>query len=154
MTTTDARTPEGFVGTRWLRRTGLRGARARLPELTVVGLSLALLDDKARPMLEIKTRGGKRGVRTIAYLAENYREVPMRRADGTLETPGEWYARTGHCWGCGQPGSYCLCPESRPCPCRELHPMGSGLAPDALDAFTDRPAGEDQEALFGGDRDG
>jgi len=61
----------------------------------------------------------------------------------------EYFRRTKHCAQCGQPGDYCLCRESRPCGCRELHPMGSGLASDALDTFAvDVP--DDHPELFGG----
>lgn len=75
MTQAEERSPEQYVGSRWLRRTG-RSARNRLlPELRVIGLSLHLSDDGGRPLLEVKTRGGKRGVRAIDYLCENYREV-------------------------------------------------------------------------------
>jgi hypothetical protein len=51
-----------------------------------------------------------------------------------------FYARTGHCGLCGQPGEFCLCWASRPCGCRELHEMGSGRRVDPLEVFAD-PAG-------------
>lgn len=144
-----AREPERYVGSRWLRRTNTRPTKP-IPELTVVGLSLRLVDGQGRALLEVKTRGGRRGVRSIDYLREHYREVLARRATGDLETPEEWFGRTGHCWGCGQPGSYCLCRESDPCPCQGLHAMGSGLVPGALEAFGgQQPMEEDQVSLFG-----
>jgi len=77
VTDVQQRTPEQYVGSRWLRRTNTRVNRL-LPELRVVGLSLHLTDDAGRPLLEVKTRGGKRGVRAIDYLIENYREVEPR----------------------------------------------------------------------------
>lgn len=60
----------------------------------------------------------------------------------------DWFRRTGHCHGCDQPGTYCQCVEAAPCGCRGLHPMGSGLAADAVETFAD-PVGE-QAPLFGG----
>lgn len=64
----------------------------------------------------------------------------------------DFFQLTGHCEGCGQPRTYCLCPPSRPCKCRLLHEMGSGLKPGALDQFADIPpavVGDDQGELFG-----
>lgn len=58
-----------------------------------------------------------------------------------------WYQRTGHCHACGQPGAYCLCTSE--CPCHELHPVGAGRAPDALDAFAEVVISDDQGSLFG-----
>lgn len=75
---TEQRTPEQYVGSRWLRRTGRSASNRLLPELRVIGLSLSLTDDQGRPLLEVKTRGGKRGVRAIGYLLVNYREVARR----------------------------------------------------------------------------
>jgi hypothetical protein len=60
----------------------------------------------------------------------------------------EWYGRTSHCGACGNPGDYCTCPPSRPCSCRGLHRMGSGLAPDALDTFAVEVP-DDHPELFG-----
>lgn len=58
----------------------------------------------------------------------------------------EWFTRTGHCHGCGQPGNFCLCRDSEPCGCRAYHPMGSGREPDALGQFVEAPP--DQDGLF------
>lgn len=65
--------------------------------------------------------------------------------------PGDidWYNRTGHCGACGQPGSYCKC--RTPCGCRDLHDVGSGLLPDALEQFMPTIVSSEQEELFGGD---
>lgn len=62
----------------------------------------------------------------------------------------EWFERTGHCGGCGQPGSYCLCTPRRPCACAALHEMGSGLQADAANTFAVVPVSDDQGELFGG----
>lgn len=59
-----------------------------------------------------------------------------------------WFNRTAHCGKCGHPGDYCLCGDRNPCGCRELHTMGSGRTPDALDAFADTPATTQEEALW------
>lgn len=62
-----------------------------------------------------------------------------------------WFERTGHCGQCGQPGTYCTCTDRRPCGCRDLHVMGSGLGADALDQFTlhaDDDDDDDQQELF------
>lgn len=56
-----------------------------------------------------------------------------------------FYERTGHCGACGQPGGYCLCIER--CGCSDLHPVGSGLDPDAISRFAD--TGIDRPGLFG-----
>lgn len=58
----------------------------------------------------------------------------------------DWYLRTEHCGRCGQPGDFCVCTTRNPCGCGDYHPMGSGLAPDALEAF--RTAGPDQGGLW------
>lgn len=67
----------------------------------------------------------------------------------------DWVRRAGHCYSCGQPTTYCICTESRPCVCRTLHEIGGGLQPGALAAFMDEPppgpVSEDQGLLFGGD---
>lgn len=60
-----------------------------------------------------------------------------------------FYRRTGHCRGCGQPGTYCQCRDSFPCACAGLHPMGSGVADDAVNAFLVEVSG-DQPDMFGG----
>jgi hypothetical protein len=63
-----------------------------------------------------------------------------------------WFGATGHCGGCGQPGVFCLCTETAPCGCRDLHEMGSGRVEGALDQFADRPpvtVSDDQQELFG-----
>lgn len=44
-----------------------------------------------------------------------------------------WFARTGHCGRCGQPGRFCLCRD--PCGCRELHEVGAGIGVDPVDVF-------------------
>lgn len=59
-----------------------------------------------------------------------------------------WFQRTRHCGGCGQPGNYCRC--TTPCGCHELHQVGSGLIPEALQAFatTEAAPPAEQGALF------
>jgi hypothetical protein len=59
-----------------------------------------------------------------------------------------WFKRTGHCGQCGNPGNYCTCPPTKPCQCHELHEMGSGLTPDALEQFATVPVSDNQEGLF------
>lgn len=66
----------------------------------------------------------------------------------SAETPAEWFARTGHCFSCGQPGSYCQCTERRPCGCRGLHLMGSGLEADPLDVFAESTVSDEQGDLW------
>lgn len=66
-------------------------------------------------------------------------------------TDVDWYRRTQHCGRCGQPDGYCLCRDSAPCGCRELHRMGSGLQPDALETFAEAVEMLGQESLFGDD---
>lgn len=60
-----------------------------------------------------------------------------------------WFERTGHCGQCGQPGDYCLCGTAKRdrCGCHELHPVGSGLAADAVDQFSASTV--EQGELFG-----
>lgn len=45
-----------------------------------------------------------------------------------------WYARTGHCADCGQPGDWCQC--VRPCRCSGLHETGSGVGRDPTVVFS------------------
>lgn len=56
-------------------------------------------------------------------------------AQEVADRQSQWFAKTGHCGGCGQPGDYCSCTEAEPCACRDLHPMGSALRDGALDVF-------------------
>lgn len=63
------------------------------------------------------------------------------------ETPAEWFTRTQHCHGCGQPGNFCLCTTRRPCGCRDLHQMGSGIDANAPDVFA-ASVPDGQEELF------
>lgn len=58
-----------------------------------------------------------------------------------------WFERTGHCGGCGQPGSFCQCTPRNPCGCRELHPMGSGIDVDPAEVYAVAVTVE-QEGLF------
>lgn len=61
----------------------------------------------------------------------------------------DWYQRTGHCGACGCPGDWCQCP--RPCGCRDLHPVGSGIGRDPAVVFAEVgpvEVGSDQGALF------
>lgn len=65
----------------------------------------------------------------------------------------DWYRRTGHCGQCGNPGMYCTCGTAKRdrCGCHELHQVGSGLRPDALDQFTELetvPVTDEQGELF------
>lgn len=61
----------------------------------------------------------------------------------------EWFTRTGHCGGCGQPGDWCQCHEKAPCGCRELHVMGAGIGRDPAEMFADTtPVEIEQEGLF------
>lgn len=74
-------------------------------------------------------------------------------SDSTVVVPAfysqrEWFERTGHCGGCGQPGEFCLCAPARSCACRDLHPMGSGIKAAAVEVFADAAAGPDQDGLF------
>ena len=57
--------------------------------------------------------------------------------------PVEWFERTGHCGVCGQPGEFCVC--RKPCGCAHLHPVGSGLEPDAVEAFIAEVPGDHPE---------
>lgn len=57
-----------------------------------------------------------------------------------------WYRKSGHCGGCGQPGEFCLCRETKPCACRRYHPMGSGLKAHPAEVFAENPP--DQVDLF------
>ena len=65
-----------------------------------------------------------------------------------------WFLITGHCGKCGNPGGYCTCTVTDPCPCSKTgpdpHKLGSARDKDALEAFTEPvlvvPA--EQEALF------
>ncbi len=57
-----------------------------------------------------------------------------------------FYRRSGHCGACGQPGNYCMCTDNRPCGCRGLHVLGSGLTQDAATVFADPVP--DQDGLF------
>jgi len=61
----------------------------------------------------------------------------------------QWFLRTGHCGACGNPGSYCTCTVA--CGCDDLHEVGSGLRPDALDQFAEVasvPVSDEQAELF------
>jgi hypothetical protein len=63
----------------------------------------------------------------------------------------DWFERTGSCGGCGQPGTWCQCAERRPCRCRDLHVMGSGIGVDPLDVFAAGgpvPVSDEQGELF------
>lgn len=59
----------------------------------------------------------------------------------------DWFDRTGHCGGCGQPGNFCQCNPRLPCGCRDLHPMGSGIDADPLATFAE-PVPDNQPELF------
>lgn len=59
----------------------------------------------------------------------------------------EWFADTGHCGLCGQPGRWCQCTPRNPCGCAALHEMGSGIGADPLETFADIPVSDDQEVL-------
>jgi len=72
------------------------------------------------------------------------------RCDHQITRHIAYYRRTEHCAHCGEPGDFCMCRPPDPCGCRDLHPMGSGLAPDAVQAFAESTSA-DQVALFGGD---
>ena len=62
-------------------------------------------------------------------------------------TDAEWFARTGHCGRCGQPGDWCQCYPADACGCRDLHVMGSGRGRDPVEVFADT-APTDYPALF------
>jgi hypothetical protein len=64
------------------------------------------------------------------------------------EPASNYYARTGHCQQCGDPGFYCTC--RTPCPCAALHPVGSAYREGALAAF--EQSSHEQDDLFGGTR--
>lgn len=73
-------------------------------------------------------------------------ELKARRARA-LNHHVDWFERTGHCGGCGQPGAYCLCTEKTPCGCRALHEMGSGRDADPAEVFA-APVDDNQGELF------
>jgi hypothetical protein len=58
-----------------------------------------------------------------------------------------WFARTGHCGLCGQPGDFCLCTPRNLCGCRELHPVGTGRTTDPVELYAD-PLDLDQGELW------
>jgi hypothetical protein len=62
------------------------------------------------------------------------------------KSDSDWFAATGHCGKCGQPGDYCLCTPRQPCGCSDRHAMGSGLVPDAIEKFAE--VAPDQDGLF------
>lgn len=75
-----------------------------------------------------------------------------RQAERNLLETGrahrDWFARTGHCGACGNPGDYCTC--TAPCGCGGLHEVGSARDPDSLDRFAaEEPVAVDQGELFG-----
>lgn len=65
-------------------------------------------------------------------------------ADRIAREQSNWYARTGHCAACGQPGEWCLC--TAPCGCAHLHPVGSGIGRDPAVVYADTKA--EQDGLF------
>lgn len=69
--------------------------------------------------------------------------TPVEKAKAAEQVA--WYARTGHCGACGEPGVFCLC--RTPCGCAELHECGSGLVSDPLKVFAEA-APIDQDGLF------
>lgn len=73
----------------------------------------------------------------------------MARSPADPAADVEWFERTEHCGGCGNPGDYCTCTQTTPCGCRGLHQMGSGREPDALERFAEVPASAEQGSLFG-----
>jgi hypothetical protein len=92
---------------------------------------------------------GCRATRGECWSCRKKREQDERIARVAADV--DWYERTGHCGGCGQPAvAYCVCTPRLPCGCHERHPMGAGLADDALDAFAEVTVPDGQGDLFGG----
>jgi hypothetical protein len=78
----------------------------------------------------------------------HHQEVTNQQRDGRKAVGHiDWFERTGHCGGCGQPGAYCLCTDARPCGCRHLHAMGSGRDADPIELFA-VPIDDNQGELF------
>ena len=77
-------------------------------------------------------------------------DVEARKWRAANPDPAVYYTQTGHCYGCGAPGTFCQCRDSAPCGCRHLHDMGSGLAADPTVVFAAEPVPDDQGELFGG----
>jgi hypothetical protein len=57
----------------------------------------------------------------------------------------QWYVDHAHCGACGSPGNYCQCRV--PCPCSDLHEVGSGLSADPAVLFAES-VNVDQMGLF------
>ena len=78
----------------------------------------------------------------------HHQEVTNQQREGR-KTVGhiDWFQRTGHCGGCGQPAAYCLCTETRPCGCRHLHTMGAGRDVDPAELFA-TPIDDAQASLW------